>query len=64
MEQDTHNQYPNTVKQQSTGAIIAIIVVLSMIVIGAFYALGKHTRSGSSVTQHTTATTSPITTTP
>ncbi len=64
MEQDIRNQYPNTVKQQSAGAIIAIIVVLSMIIIGAFYALGKHTRRGYSVTQHTTATTVPITTKP
>ncbi len=57
MQQDTHNQYPNTVKQQSVGAIIAIIVVLSMIIIGAFYALGKHTRRGQYTSQQTTATT-------
>ncbi len=57
MEQNTHNQYPNTVKQQSIGAIIAIIVVLSMIIIGAFYALGKHTRRAQYVSQQTATTT-------
>ncbi len=57
MEQDTHNQYPNTIKQQSAGAIIAIVVVLSMIIIGAFYALGKHTRSVQQVPQKTATTT-------
>ncbi len=57
MEQDTHNQYPNTVKQQSAGAIIAIVVVLSMIIIGAFYALGKHSRGVRYVSQQTASTT-------
>lgn len=57
MKQNTHDQYPNTVKQQSVGAIIAIIVVLSMIIIGAFYALGKHSRGVRYVSQQTATTT-------
>lgn len=54
--ENTPNQYKDTVKQQSAGAIIAIIVVLSMIIIGAFYALGKHTRSRQYTQPQTTAT--------
>ncbi|HQU07776.1 MAG: hypothetical protein B7X04_02490 [Parcubacteria group bacterium 21-54-25] len=53
---------PSTPQQQSWGAVIAIVVILAMIVIGAFYAwnkrLGKEP-GGAAALATTTATTTP-----
>ncbi len=38
-------QKPSTPQQQSLGAVIAIVVIMAMIIIGAFYALNKRTHT-------------------
>ena len=55
-EQSTQEQKP-TPKNASWGAIISIIVILAMIVIGAFYAWGQRIDQDRSVTQAVSSST-------
>ncbi len=57
MEQPTRDSSQVSTKQQSVGATIAIVVVLAMVIIGAFYAWGKHSRIKQNTSQQTSTTT-------
>jgi hypothetical protein len=46
---------PPTPRQQSWGAVISIVVIVLMIIIGAFYAWGKRISEGNVPATSTTA---------
>ncbi len=56
MEQHSRDSSQVSTKQQSVGATIAIVVVLAMVIIGAFYAWGKHSRTKQNTLQQTQTT--------
>lgn len=52
---------PPSIKQQSWGAVISILIIMLMIIIGAFYAWGKRAAQEHALTATTTAATTPQT---
>jgi len=49
---------PPSAKQQSWGAVISIIIIVLMIIVGAFYSWGKRIAQENSYTATTTVQTS------
>ncbi len=45
MPDTNKNADPSTPEQQSWGAIIAMVVILAMVIIGAYYAWNKRTHT-------------------